>query len=238
MQRPLRALLLPLLPLTLAACANTPSAPAAVEEESVKPGINANFLSEELDVDEYVERFEVESREVAAHHRDILAALELRPGLAVADVGSGTGLFLQGLSEGVGSDGRIYAVDISPRFIEHLQGRVTAEGLDNVEVVRCSERSAELAHGSVDLAFVCDTYHHFEYPRNTLASLHHAIRPGGRLVVVDFERIPGVTREWLLGHVRAGKEVFRAEIEAAGFRFVEELGIEGLEENYALLFER
>ena len=58
-------------------------------------------------------------------------------------------------------------------------------------VVLGGERSVELPEASVDLAFVCDTYHHFEYPRSTLASLHTAIRPGGALVVVDFEREPG-----------------------------------------------
>ena len=57
-------------------------------------------------------------------------------------------------------------------------------------------------------------------------------------MIVDFERIPGTTREWLLDHVRAGKEVFRAEIEAAGFTFVEEVEISGFEENYLLIFKK
>lgn len=218
------------------ATAPAPAAPA--EEESVKPGINEGFLAEDLDVDSYVQRFEVESREIAASHRAILAALGVRPGMDVADVGAGTGLFLEGLSRAAGPEGSVRAVDISPRFVEHLRGRAADEGLENVEVVLCSERSAELPESSVDLIFVCDTYHHFEYPRSTLASLYAALRPGGSMVVIDFERIPGVSREWLLDHVRAGKEVFRSEIEEAGFLFVRELEIEGLEENYALLFER
>jgi len=64
------------------------------------------------------------------------------------------------------------------------------------------------------------------------------LRPGGELIVVDFERIPGETRKWLLDHVRANKQTFRAEIEAAGFEFVEEVQIEGLVENYFLRFSR
>ena len=90
----------------------------------------------------------------------------------------------------------------------------------------------------LDLVFICDTYHHFEYPQTTLASLHAALRPGGMLAVVDFERIEGVSRPWVLNHMRAGKEVFRSEIEAAGFRFLEEVEVAGLEENYLLLFRR
>jgi predicted methyltransferase len=229
----------------LPACAGSPTASEAptpsaapAHEASVKPGVNARFLADDLDVDEFVRTFEGESREIAIHHREIVAALELSPGMAVADVGAGTGLFLQPLARTVGSEGRVLAVDISPRFVEHLEQRASAEGLAQVEVVLCKEDSVELPPASVDVALVCDTYHHFEYPRSTLASLMAAIRPGGRLVVVDFERIPGVSREWTLDHVRAGKEVFRAEIEAAGFRLVDEVEVPGLEDNYLLRFRR
>ena len=85
--------------------------------------------------------------------------------------------------------------------------------------------------------FACDTYHHFEYPQATLASIRRALRPGGTLVVVDFERIPGKTRPWLLDHVRCGKGQVIAEIAAAGFELVEEVPL-GLEENYFLRFVR
>ena len=90
----------------------------------------------------------------------------------------------------------------------------------------------------MDLVFICDTYHHFEYPRNTMSSIQRALRPGGQLLVVDFDRIPGVTADWLLEHVRAGKEVFRAEIEAAGFEFTGEHDLESLEDNYILRFSK
>ena len=108
----------------------------------------------------------------------------------------------------------------------------------NVEVVLCAEDSVKLPESSVDLAFVCDTYHHFEYPAATLASMLAAVKPGGRLALIDFERIPGVSRDWLLGHVRAGKEVFCQEIESVGFKKVEELKIDGLKENYFVIFQK
>ena len=206
-------------------------------EANAASGINAAFLSKDLDVDEFTERFEGESREVCAKKEAIADALHIEAGMAVADVGSGTGLFLKPLCERAGESGLVYAVDISPVFVQHLRERARDEGLPQVQPVLCGQRSADLPEASVDLAFVCDTYHHFEYPSSTLASLFSAVRPGGELVIVDFERIPGVTREWLLGHVRAGKEVFRAEIEAAGFRFLEEVDL-GFEENYLLRFRR
>jgi len=220
-----------------------PEAPAAraaavADEVSVKPGINDRFLSGGFSVEDALSVFEVESREIALHRDAIAAALELAPGDRVADVGAGTGLFLEPLAEAVGPEGRVLAVDIAPNFVEHMRERAREAGWSWVEPMLCSERSVDLPPASVDLAFVCDTYHHFEYPRATLASLHAALRPGGRMVVVEFDRIPGVSRAWILEHVRAGRETFTDEIVAAGFRLVREIEIDGLEDNYVLEFAR
>jgi ubiquinone/menaquinone biosynthesis C-methylase UbiE len=216
----------------------TRSGTESSREESVRPGVNDTFVSDDLDVDRFVEIFEGESREVYAQRRAIVQALHLSPGMDVADIGAGTGLFMKPLADGVGEDGTVYAVDISPRFIEHLRERARQEGLAQVHVVLGRERSVELPSGSVDLALVCDTYHHFEYPRSTLASLREAIRPGGALVIIDFERVPGESSDWALEHVREGKKVVMGEIEAAGFAWVEEVRVDGLDENYVLRFRR
>jgi SAM-dependent methyltransferase len=212
--------------------------PGPVEEASVKPGVNDRFLAPDVDIEQFTQTFEGESREIAVHKERIVRALEITAGAKIADVGAGTGLFLGDLQRAVGAKGKVYAVDISPGFIEHLEGRVRREGLDHVEVVLCSEHSVELPAASIDAAFVCDTYHHFEYPRATLSSLHRALVRDGILYVVDFERIPGVSREWLLDHVRADKQTFTAEIVAAGFELEREIEVEGLKENYLLRFRR
>jgi SAM-dependent methyltransferase len=206
-------------------------------EQSVSPGINESFLSEDLDVGEYKTRFEGESREVYALREPLADALMLETGDAVADIGAGTGFFLGQLSSRVGAGGRVYAVEIAPRFVEHLRERAASEGLENVTVVHGRGDSVELPEASIDLAWVCDVYHHFEYPQSTLASLMRAIRPGGHLVVVDFHRVEGESPEWLVEHVRAGQEVFRAEIEQAGFVFESEPDV-GLSSNYMLRFRR
>jgi SAM-dependent methyltransferase len=237
------ALVLPLL--ALSACRSTDqsqqrSREAALPERgaSVKPGINQDFLAEDLKVQQFVERFQGESREIAKNHAAIQAAIGIRPGQHMADIGAGTGLFLEGFANAVGPQGKLYAVDIAPKFVEHLRERARSEGFPQVETVLCSDDDCKLPAASVDLAFICDTYHHFEYPARTMATIARAMRPGGTLCVVDFHRIPGVSREWLLGHVRAGQEVFRAEIEAAGFEFVEEVQGLGLQENYFLRFRK
>lgn len=214
------------------------AAPDPPSEIPLPADINASFLSQELDVDRYVGIFEAESREIFAERQAIVAALGLEPGDAVADVGAGTGFFSVLFAEAVGREGAVYAVEVSPKFLDHLRGLAQGDGLGSLKVVEGTAHSVELAEGSVDVAFVCDVYHHFEHPADSLASLQKALRPGGSLVVIDFERIPGVSRDFVFDHVRAGKAVFRSEIEAAGFEFAEEVEIEGLSENYTLRFRR
>lgn len=208
------------------------------KEKSVRPGINKRFVDPKLDVSEWLGRFEVESREVFGHRNAVLKACQIESGQHVADIGAGTGFFSRMFAEAVGADGKVLAVDISPRFLEHITVQARKDKLSNLTTVLCTGRSANLPAASVDVAFVCDTYHHFEYPRSTLASIHSALKPDGTLIVIDFERIPGKSREFILGHVRAGKDVFRGEIEAAGFELIEEVEIPGFKENYFLRFRK
>lgn len=208
----------------------------AQREPSVAPHINDPLRSP--DVAALADRWEREQREVYRERERILAALDIRPGQTIADVGAGTGLFTAGLARATGPSGKVYAVDIVPEFVEHIRQRMAAAGVDNVEARLCKEDSVELPADSIDLAFVCDAYHHFEYPRSTLASIRRALRPGGVLVVIDFERIEGQSSAWTLEHVRAGRETTQAEIEAAGFELAPAgAGSARLEENYFLRFK-
>lgn len=205
------------------------------QEQSLRPGINDSFA--EPVVGEWVERFEREGREVYDQRDAIIAASGISPGMVVADVGAGTGLFTRLIAATVGPEGLVYAVDISDEFIANIQQRARESGTENIQGVVCSADDVRLAPASVDLVYVCDTYHHFEYPYKTMASIHKALRPHGRLVVVDFERIEGVSTEWVLGHVRAGKRDVRQEIEAAGFRWVADK-TDLMKENYLMIFEK
>ena len=207
-------------------------------EESVKPDVNKKFVDPNLDVDSFVKRFEIESREVFVNRERILAACEIEKGDTVADIGAGTGLFTRLFALEVGNEGWVYAVDIAPRFIQHINGEALKAKLNNITGVLCAENSANLPPNSADIVFVCDTYHHFEYPKSTLASIKRALKNDGHLILIDFDRVEGKSRDWLLQHVRAGKEVFRDEIQAAGFSLVEEKKIDGFEENYFLKFKK
>ncbi len=202
-------------------------------------GINDSFLDPEMKVEDFIQRFEIESREVFTCRKQILDAVHLESGMAVADVGAGTGLYMAPFSHAVGPTGKVYAVDISPNFVKHLRQRAEQEKLGNVKVVLCSDHSVNLKPDSVDRVFICDVYHHFEYPDSSLASIHSALRSDGQLILVDFNNdAEGERGQWLRNHVRAPKEVFKQEIIDAGFLFMEEVDIDGFHENYLLRFKK
>ena len=204
------------------------------QDKSVRPGINKPF--ENPDVKDFVSKFEVESREVYTKRQEIVAACKLKRGMVMADVGAGTGLFTRLFAQEVGEKGKVYAVDIAPKFIEHIKQTCDKAGIKNVQGVVCKQDSVELPENSVDLVFICDTYHHFEFPFKTMASIHRALRPGGQMVVVDFQRIPGKSREWVLNHVRAGEKTVVQEIVSSGFKKIGEEKF--LSENYLVRFEK
>ena len=209
--------------------------------ENIPSGINDSFLDPNMNVEQFIKRFEVESREVFACRSQILEAIQLKPGLAVADVGAGTGLYLRPLSRSVGDEGKVYAIDIAPKFVKHLRDRANEEKLGNVDVVLCSDRDVNLKGNSIDRAFLCDVYHHFEYPEGSLKSIHRAMRTGGKLILVDFHRAPDVSperKQWLQGHIRAPLETFKQEVIDAGFQFEEQVAIDGFSENYLLRFSK
>lgn len=228
-----------LLTLALPGCVSVRPKPVVGPDESGqsdKPGINDPYRAKDLDVEEWSDRFERESREIFAQRHAIVAAAGFQPGATIADVGAGTGLFTMLFAEVTGPTGRLYAVDIAPRFLEHIESRARRAGFSNVTTVFCKDDSVELPENSIDAAFICDTYHHFEYPNDTMQSLYHAMKPRSTLVVIDFKRIEGVSRDWILNHVRAGKDRVIEEIESNGFVLVDDVEVNGLDENYFLRF--
>lgn len=205
-------------------------------EKSVKPGINKSWKSDE--VEPLVERLESESREIFTGQAELAALVGPVKGMAVADVGAGSGFMAERFAGLVGDTGHVYAVDINATMMERVAQTAQDKGIANLSTVVCGEKSVDLEKNSVDLVFICDTYHHFEYPRNSLRSIHEALRPGGQIVMVEFKRIPGESREWIFGHVRAGEEVFTREVEAAGFELINTHYPPFLKENYVLRFRK
>jgi ubiquinone/menaquinone biosynthesis C-methylase UbiE len=200
------------------------------------PRINQPF--KKPDVKRFIATFESDNREIYTKRMEILSALGLTPGMAVADVGAGTGLFTRLFAEKVGPTGKVYAVEISPEFLSHIAAEARKRGESQVVTVLGSQESTSLPQESVDLVFLCDVYHHLEKPNKTLLSIRRALKPDGRLVVIDFDRVEGRSTGFVLKHVRAGKSVFLKEIESAGFRPIPTRKPPAFKENFYLSFEK
>ncbi len=211
------------------------SNPCIAQDKSVRPGINAPF--EKPKPAEFLEKFEVESREIFARRNEIISAVKVTHGMTIADIGAGTGLFTRLLSQATGPTGKVVAVDIAQNFLDHILDRCKSEQIENVSTQLCNPESCLLAPNSVDLAFVCDTYHHFEFPFKTTASIFKALKPDGKLVLIDIHRIPGVSSDWAMSHVRADRETVEKEIATCGFVQAETPDV-GLKENYFIVYRK
>ncbi len=220
--------------------AQTPSAPDATpskgHSKQVDPQINAQF--QKGNVKDFIKRFENNDREVYLKRREIAEILDLKPGMAVADVGAGTGLFTRLFADAVGAGGKVYAVDVSKDFLDHIADDAKSHGQPQIATVRGTQNSTNLPAGSVDVVFLCDVYHHLENHEKILASIHQALRPGGMIFLVEFDRVEGRSTGFVLKHIRATQAEFRQEIKQAGFRPLEIPRAPRLKENFIAKFQK
>jgi precorrin-6B methylase 2 len=120
----------------------------------------------------------------------LVELLELKPGMTVADVGAGFGAWTVRLARVLGPSGRVYATDIGEAQISSLRDYVKREGLSNVTVIEGAERTTNLAALCCDAILIRDAYHHLTAPEDIVRSLAAALKPGGRLAVIDFPPRP------------------------------------------------
>ena len=190
------------------------------------------------DMEEAVRRMEIENPIIYEYRHAIVAALGLEPGQAAADVGAGTGFITRLMAHQVGPSGKVYAQDISQEALDYVVVLGEQEGITNIERVLGDQETTNLPESSADLVVTIRAYHHFMHPEKTLASIHRALRPGGRFVVIEPQRIRGVSDEFTLEHVRAGKGTFTDEIVDAGFALSKEIPLLPANEFYFLVFEQ
>jgi ubiquinone/menaquinone biosynthesis C-methylase UbiE len=153
-------------------------------------------------------------------------------GASVADIGAGAGYFTFRMAERVGPSGKVYATDIQPGMLDLLRANLKRRGLSNVETVLGAEDDPKLPAGQVDLALLVDVYHEFSKPQVMLRGIRKALKPNGRLVLLEYRKEdPKVPIR--LEHKMSVPEV-KAEIEPEGFRL--ERVLDGLPRQHIFVF--
>jgi ubiquinone/menaquinone biosynthesis C-methylase UbiE len=187
------------------------------------------------DLSDYLAHLDSAERDRDQQPAAVLDALELRPGMAIADLGSGSGYFTRRLAQAVGETGRIYAVDIEPEMLRYVEHSVKQlEHVAPVSFILARPDDPALPAQSVDLIFLCNTFHHLServaYFRKTAA----ALRPGGRIAIIDFYHD---ARSGDVGFPRrhlVSRETVITEMTEAGYRLKEEHAF--LARQYFLVF--
>ncbi len=194
--------------------------------------------TEDATLDVWLEKMEVGSREFYAARESVVAAIALKEGEFVADIGAGTGLYSLLFARAVGPTGEVYAIDIEPRFLKLINQRAEDLDLSNVAAVLGRPNSITLPPASIDVAFISDTYNYFTDPAELMASVKNALKPGGRLYILDFDVPAEGPRPPALQHIRLGRDGVAAEVMGFGFKDAEPIAAPGLNETYMLRFTR
>jgi predicted methyltransferase len=149
----------------------------------------------------------------------VSAALQIREGAEIADLGAGGGYFTFHLAKATGAQGKVYAVDVDKETNELIAERAKKNGFDNVTTILAKSNDPLLPKSGVDLIFTSNTYHHLDNRVVYFSNLRQYLKPGGRSAIIDFDR-----RAWLEGlfrHYTPG-EFIKREMEHAGFRLEQE----------------
>jgi ubiquinone/menaquinone biosynthesis C-methylase UbiE len=163
----------------------------------------------------------------------VLAAMELREGMKVAEIGAGTGFFSRRLAKAVGPRGKVYAVDIQPEMLDLLKKYAAQERIKNIATVLGTDTDTRLPAGSVDRILMVDVYHEFQKPEPMLASLRRTLAPGGRIILVEY-RLEDDTASHINIKHRMSVEQVLSEWNAAGYELVNR--IETLPAQHVFIF--
>ena len=179
---------------------------------------------------DWLERQEREQEENTAQ---LVKNLALQPGMVIADIGAGSGYHSTLLSKMVGN-GKVYAVDVEPEMIAYLTGRIKREGKKNIIPVLGTEKAVSLPANSIDLMLLVDVYHEFSFPYEMALSMLEALKPGGKLVLVEFRaEDPNVPIKAI--HKMSQQQAVK-EFKAAGFSF--EKNTSNLPWQHCLIFRK
>jgi cyclopropane fatty-acyl-phospholipid synthase-like methyltransferase len=134
---------------------------------------------------EYIKRLETESRIAGLQIERVVATFKIKPGERIADIGAGSGLFTRPMAKQTGEKGKVYAVDIDPDLLKHINEVVAKDGLKNVQTILAADADPKLPE-PVDLIVIIDALHHIGNQGPYLKTLRPYLKRGGRIAVIDF----------------------------------------------------
>jgi ubiquinone/menaquinone biosynthesis C-methylase UbiE len=194
--------------------------PALASAQDHKHRSNDEMHRLHQDSKAYIAMLEDPKRDEYQKPREVLMALGLRPGETIADIGSGSGYFALRFAAHVGDAGRVFAVDIAPDMVRHLNRRLRDAGVHNVQTVLAEPNDPLLPDASVDRFVVVNTWHHIEDQPGYLALMKKMLKPGGQVVMIDFHK-----KELPVGpplEMKIARDDLVRQMEANGFRVAKE----------------
>ena len=180
-----------------------------------------------------IDWLERQEREMEENTSQLLKNLAVKPGMVIADIGAGSGYHSTLLSKLVGN-GKVYAVDVEPEMIAYLNDRIKLEETKNILPVLSTEQKVSLTANSIDMMLLVDVYHEFSFPYEMALSMLEALKPGGKLVLVEFRaEDPAVPIKTI--HKMSEQQAVK-EFKAAGFSFEKNIG--NLPWQHCLIFRK
>jgi ubiquinone/menaquinone biosynthesis C-methylase UbiE len=201
------------------ACAQAPAGHPATGPGS--PGAEASARREPANVMSWEKAgwLEREGRAESEKPELVIQAMDLKPGMTVAEIGAGTGFFSRRIAKVVGPAGKVYAEDIQPQMLDLLKQYSAKEGIQNVISVLGTETDPKLPAHTMDRVLLVDVYHEFQKPEPMLAAIRDCLAPGGTVVLVEY-RLEGETASHINIKHRMSVEQVLSEWTAAGFTLV------------------
>jgi ubiquinone/menaquinone biosynthesis C-methylase UbiE len=183
-------------------------------------GANAQLAPRKAD--EWVTTLEGPQRVATQKIDQVLADLSLKPGMVIADIGAGSGLFSRPLAKAVAPTGKVYAVDIQQDLLDHINQRDKEENIRNIRTVLGEFDDPKLPARDVDLAFINDVLHHIEHRAVYLKALGTYIKPTGRIAIIEMNKDDPNTPHKKQPELLVGRDEILKWMSDAGFKLVEE----------------
>ena len=175
------------------------------------------------DINEYIHHLEDSGRDEYQKPDEVIRALDLKPGMIIADIGAGSGYFTRRFSRAIGPTGTVIAVDVEPQMLDYNQQHISDLGsTSRTRFILATPDNPSLPAGQVDLIFFCNVYHHLDDTVPYIEKAKSALAPNGRIAVIDFYHDERSGKLGFSKHHLVPQERVMEDMQTAGFKLVKE----------------